>query len=446
MRNVSLSLMLVLLGCSFLLGQSQYKVLWTFAGPPNDGNVPKSNLVFDKAGNLYGTTEGGGSSTADLCPGGCGTIFRLSPNQDGSWTNAILYSFCTKYINNLCQDGAYPQAGLIFDAHGNLYGTTVNGGAVACPQGHGCGTVFELSPQGGSWTETVLYSFCEDLLNNNCLDGALPLGQLTQDASGNLYGTTDDGGANDYGTVFELTHGTSGWTETVLYSFCAIGEFCSDGAEPHGGVTFDKADNLYGTTEFGGTNNVHGTGVVFKLSPGANGWTETVLHSFHQGGDGGAPLGGVSFDTLGNLYGTSSGGGSDNAGGLFRILAKNGKIGSFFFNGANGSEPHAGLLVDSKHAVLYGTTSQGGTANGGTVFEATAAGGESVLYNFCSQPNCTDGGSPVASVISDADGNLYGTAEQGGINNQGVAFEIVQQAPKASASQATLKSPHDEKH
>jgi uncharacterized repeat protein (TIGR03803 family) len=452
MRNVSLSLMLVLLGCSFLLGQSQYKVLWTFAGPPNDGNVPKSPLVFDKAGNLYGTTEGGGNSTAEICEGGgCGTVFRLSPNQDGSWTNTILYNFCTKYVDHHCKDGAYPQAGLILGSQGKLYGMTVNGGAVDCPSTTlGCGTVFELSFRGGSWTERVLYSFCMSNVNGQCLDGALPHGQLTLDSSRNLYGTTEDGGTAVYdaGTVFELSHGGSGWTETVLYSFCSLGQagICPDGAGPQAGVTFDKAGNLYGTTEFGGTNNVHGEGTVFKLSPGANGWTEAVLHSFHQGGDGAGPLGGVSFDTLGNLYGTFSGGGPDFAGGVFRIPAKNEKIESFFFNGTDGNKPSASVLVDSKHATVYTTTTLGGTGNGGTVFEATAAGEESVLYSFCSQPNCTDGASPVASVISDADGNLYGTADQGGANDLGVVFEIVQQASKASASQATLKSPHDEKH
>ncbi len=438
MRSVSLSLAVVLLGCSFMLGQSQYKVLWTFTGYPSDGASPRSNLVFDKAGNLYGTTYAGGSV-------GSGTVFRLSPNQDGSWTNTILYSFCVQYINNLCQDGAYPQAGLIFDAQGNLYGTTVNGGAQSCPVGHGCGTVFELSPQGSSWIETVLYSFCANNVNNNCLDGYSPLGQMTLDASGNLYSTTEDGGAVGYGTVFELSQGASGWTETVLYSFCAIGEFCLDGAEPQAGVTFGKARNLYGTTELGGSNNVHGTGVVFKLSPGANGWTETVLHSFESGKDGGVPLGGVSLDTLGNLYGTVSGGGPDFAGGVFRILAKNGGIGSFFFNDTDGYRPAAGVLVDSKHPAVYGTTSGGGTSNAGTVFKIVAPREESALYNFCTQPNCADGNGPVAALISDAPGNLYGTTEQGGINNQGVVFEIVQQAPKGTASQAALGSLLDEK-
>jgi uncharacterized repeat protein (TIGR03803 family) len=442
MKNVSLSLTLVLLGCSFVLGQSQYKVLWTFAGAPNDGETPMSDLVFDKAGNLYGTTNGGGSAES-------GTVFMLSPNQDGGWMSTILYNFCAQYSRNHCQDGASPQAGLIFDAQGNLYGTTVNGGGPDCPaNGSGCGTVFELSPQGsGSWTETVLYSFCAN--GGHCLDGAFPLGQLTLDASGNLYGTTEQGGTGVYavGTVFELSHSANGWSETVLYNFCPLGQRgrCPDGAEPQAGVIFDKVGNLYGTTELGGSNN--GEGTVFRLSPGANGWTEKELHSFtSQEGGGGDPMGAVSFDTLGNLYGTFSGGGPDNTGGVFRILAKNGKIGSFFFNITDGYKPVAGVLVDSKHAALYGTTSIGGTSDGGTVFKITAPAEDTVLYNFCSQPNCTDGASPVASVISDADGNLYGTADQGGANDLGVVFEIVQQAPKGEAGRAALKSPHDEKH
>ena len=212
-------------------------------------------------------------------------------------------------------------------------------------------------------------------------------------------------------------------------------------------MTFGKARNLYGTTELGGSNNVHGTGVVFKLSPGANGWTETVLHSFESGKDGGVPLGGVSLDTLGNLYGTVSGGGPDFAGGVFRIPAKNEKIESFFFNGTEGNKPSAGVLVDSKQATLYGTTTHGGANAGrGTVFKIVAPGEEFTLYSFCSQPNCADGALPVASVISDAPGNLYGTTEQGGINNQGVVFEIVQQGPKGEAGQARLHSLLDEKY
>jgi uncharacterized repeat protein (TIGR03803 family) len=448
MRSVSLSMAVVLLGCSFMLGQSQYKVLWSFTGYPNDGEFPVANLIMDKSGNLYGTTKGGGSY-------GYGTVFKLSPNQDGTWTEAILYSFCTQNINNRCQDGGSPQAGLGFDAQGNLYGTTVYGGTVLCFQdSEGCGTVFELSPQGGSWTETVLYSFCTNKGNNVCLDGNLPLSQLTLDSSGNLYGTTEYGGTGTSaaGTVFELSPNGNGWIESVLYTFCSGGGYpaCPDGAVPLAGVAFDKAGNLYGTTESGGTNNVHGAGVVFKLSPGANGWAETVLHSFHQGEDGGAPVAGVSFDTLGNLYGTFSAGGP--YGGVFRILAKNGKTENFFFGGggANGYDPRAGVLVDSKHATLYGTTYAGGTGRG-VVFEVVAPEEESVLYNFCSQPNCTDGDGSVASVILDDAGNLYGTAERGGTGTYcqggcGVVFEIVQQAPKGSASQDALKSPHDEEH
>lgn len=347
-------------------------------------------------------------------------------------------------------DGGSPQAGLVFDAQGNLYGTTVYGGTVLCFQNsQGCGTVFELSPQGGSWTETVLYSFCTNKGNNVCLDGNLPLSQLTLDSSGNIYGTTEYGGTSVYsvGTVFELSHGASGWTETVLYSFCALGRRgrCPDGGEPQAGVTFDKEGDLYGTTELGGSNN--GAGIVFRLSPSANGWTEKELHSFSQEQEGGSPVAGVSFDTLGNLYGTFQYGGP--YGGVFKLLAKNAKTEEFFFGYTNGYTSRAGVLVDSKHATLYGTTYSGGTGDG-VVFKIVAPEEESVLYNFCSQPNCTDGDGPVAGVISDAAGNLYGTAEGGGTGTYcqggcGVVFEIVQQAPKDSAGQATLRSLLDEK-
>jgi uncharacterized repeat protein (TIGR03803 family) len=446
MRNVFLSVAVVLLSCSCMLGQAQYKVLWTFTGFPNDGAEPFSNLVLDKTGNLYGTTAGGGSL-------GSGMVFRLSPNQDGSWTNTILYSFCSQFINNRCQDGAYPQAGLIFDAQGNLYGTTVNGGAVGCPEASaGCGTVFELLPpssQGGPWTETVLYNFCTNNVNDKCLDGGEPVSQLTIDTSGNLYGTTPVGGTGDgvAGTVFELSHGAGGWTETVLYNFCSLGEYpvCPDGYRPQAGVTFDQAGNLYGTTEAGGSQRFLGGGIVFKLSRGANGWTETVLHSFFSPVQaGGTPLGGVSFDTLGNLYGTFSGGGPAFAGGGFR-LSKNGGFGKFFFNNTDGNEPAAGVLVDSKHAALYATTRVGGSGGRGTVVKIVAPQQESVLYNFCSQPNCADGAGPVASVISDTAGNLYGTTRLGGANGLGVVFEIIQQAPKRPAGQAALRSLLNEK-
>jgi uncharacterized repeat protein (TIGR03803 family) len=274
MKHVFLWLVTLAFGCGLAFGQTQYKVLWSFGSGPNDGGGPVGSLIFDHSGNLYGTTEGGGTNMN-------GTVFELSPNADGSWTESILYSFCAL---TGCVDGSEPVAGLAFDSAENLYGTTLGGGANSCNSRLGsCGTVFELSPTsspGGPWTETVLYSFCPGGSDGGCPDGAEPASQLTIDASGNLYGTTTVGGTNIIGgTVFELSRSNGGWTHSVLYNFCANGQnhICPDGSDPLAGVTFDSAGNLYGTTRFGGAMKSSGNGTVYKLSLGSNGWTETLL-------------------------------------------------------------------------------------------------------------------------------------------------------------------------
>src|SRR5271168_3708065 len=183
-----------MLSCGLALGQT-YKVLWSFGGAPNDGAVSKGSLISDSAGNLYGTTSAGGDSTAPVCFGGCGTIFELSPNGDGTWSEVVLYSFCANYSGFTCPDGASPEAGLVFDSKGNIYGTTSQGGIQCALNSAGCGAVFELSPPalpGGNWTESVLHTFCSNYNNSQCLDGNFPSSPLTIDASGNLYGTTPD--------------------------------------------------------------------------------------------------------------------------------------------------------------------------------------------------------------------------------------------------------------
>jgi hypothetical protein len=213
MRSIAFFIMSVALSCATAIGQ-QYQVLYNFGATSSDGFNPQSNLIADNLGNLYGTTTKGGSSTASLCvgSGGCGTVFELSPNSNGSWTEKVLYDFCSAFSNGLCQDGAFPLAGLVIDPFGNLYGTTVNGGANSyCdPSGDGCGTVFKLSPQpGGTWDETILYNFCA----NSCLDGDGPASQLTFDTKGNLYGTTEHGGSSSSsigGTVFMLSPSSNG--------------------------------------------------------------------------------------------------------------------------------------------------------------------------------------------------------------------------------------------
>ncbi|MFZ0953348.1 MAG: choice-of-anchor tandem repeat GloVer-containing protein, partial [Candidatus Sulfotelmatobacter sp.] len=250
--------------------------------------APGGGLIFDAAGNLYGAAAGNGGI-------GTATVFKLTANSDGTWTESVLFKFF----------GGYPEAGLIFDAAGNLYGTTIQPGLQ--------GTVFELSPTSdGGWTESTLFTF-------GGRDGANPLGGLIFDAAGNLYGTTAGGGSsstectsgghNGCGVVFKLAPNPDGtWTESVLHTF--LGE---PSEYPSAGLTMDAAGNLYGTTNGGGTNY----GSVFKLTPTSSGWSYTVLHRF-LGLPGEYPYAGVIMDAAGNLYGTTSEG-STNYGLVFEI-------------------------------------------------------------------------------------------------------------------------------
>jgi uncharacterized repeat protein (TIGR03803 family) len=281
------------------------KILYSFQG--NDGSHPYSGVIFDAVGNLYGTTSTGGGDgqgchfTGDA---GCGTVFKLSPQTSGVWTETVLHTFNPNNGN----DGSTPEAALIFDRFGNLYGTTSSGGIASCT--FGCGTVFKLSPRaGGVWKETILHRF-----GQNAGDGAGPYGNLILDKEGkHLYGTTPDGGANNLGTVFELMPTTGeGWAEKVLYSFGP-----TDGSYPFAGVIFDAAGNLFGTTVQGPGAST--SGAVFELSPTATGWTETVLHRFGQGTDGAQPYAGLVLDGSGSLLGTTIIGGVDNLGTVFKL-------------------------------------------------------------------------------------------------------------------------------
>lgn len=430
MRSALILMAVIVLSYGLALGQTE-KVLWSFEGPPNDGYGPVSGLVSDSSGNLYGTTNYGGSSVSRSCDGGCGTVFELSPNPDGTWAESVLYSFCTENNGTTCLDGAFPLTGLAFDSTGNLYGTTFAGGADCYLGGLGCGVVFELSPPahpGNAWSETVLYSFCS---NNTiaCPDGAWPNSQMVFDAFGNLYGTTILGGTgkNYGGTVFELSPKAGGWTHTILYNFCVNGQSgaCPDGTRPWAGVTFDKSGNIYGTTELGGAKNSTGNGTVYELSPGVGGWTHTTLIALK--GSLARPLGTVSLDSGGNLYSTTS----LDAGGVLEFSLRTHKQVSFLFNGTDGASPAAGLLIDPKAGVAYGTTT--GVAYGpGNVFKMAVSGHETVLYNFCQLTRCADGQVPYSSLIEDKTGHLYGTTKYGGIYSAtcdgglgcGVVFEI----------------------
>jgi hypothetical protein len=340
--------------------------------------------------------------------------------------------------------GSYPHSTPIMDAQGNLYGTAPNGGT------HNVGVVWELSPpatSGGTWTQTILWNF-----NNNGTDGYLPWtwgSGLVFDSHGNLYGTTQAGGTYNEGAAWELSPpATSGgaWTETILWSFGKPGT--TDGIDPTSGLTIDKNGNLFGTTLEGQTSTGGAfDGTVFKLSPpsagGNPGWNETILMQFAAGGAGNPylsgffPYAGVIGDGSGDLFGTTSAGGSNYAGSdpggvVFEISAGGGYSVLWNFGGTYGpsgvddaADPVSGLIMD-KLGNIYGTTALGGTSadfatgvNGvGTVFELSPPGGgggswsESVLWNF--QNNGTDGFSPVAGVVVDPNGNLYGTTEYGG--------------------------------
>jgi uncharacterized repeat protein (TIGR03803 family) len=418
-KNLILRVAVITMSCGLVFGQAQEKVLWSFAGPPGDGLIPIGNLILDPAGNLYGVTQAGGSSVTNEG----GTVFELSPDGQGSWFETILYNFCSDYVNFQCLDGALPQAGLVLDSANNLYGTTWEGGA------NGQGTVFELSPPsapGGPWTESVLHSFCANNVNNQCLDGAFPASQLALDAQGNLYGTAGGGsGHGSGGIVFEFSLIAGEWTETILYDFCSLGQgnFCPDGGDPRGGVAFDKSNNLFGTTQLGGAPSSVGGGTIYKLSANSEGWVETVLFASAYPSKGSDPQGGASLDGWGNLYTTFYSGGQSGNGGVFK-LAPGGSHVEFWFDGADGSGPGAGVLVDLKRHALYGTTEGGGDHGGGTVFKMTAPAQEAVVYSFCQQTNCSDGGIPVAGLIEDNSGNLYGTAKGGGTYRDGVVFEI----------------------
>ena len=326
----------------------------------SQGGNPLAGLVLTTDGDFYGTVAGG----AEKCgyANECGTIFKVS--STGELTT--LFSFCSQTD---CMDGLYPYAGLVQAGDGNFYGTTLKGGASSCrynENGDGCGTVFKMTPGGNL---TTLYSFCAQ---SNCSDGANPAAGLIQGADGSFYGTTSIGGSHDGGTVFKIT---ATGTLTTLYSFCSKWN-CSDGATPYTSLVQAVDGNFYGTTIQGGIkacNYANGCGTVFKITPG--GKLTTIYKFCHQSNcaDGNAPQAALVQGTDGALYGTTSQGG---------IYSQN--CNSFYNIGC------------------------------GTAFKITRAGELTTLHDFCSDTNCSDGAVPVASLLQATDGNLYGTTAIGG--------------------------------
>jgi|SRR5580698_1150456 hypothetical protein len=434
---------IVSLGVSSALAQSEERVLYSFQGG-NDGAFPGGVLISDKLGNLYGTTNEGGSTACT--PGWCGIVFRLSRpvRSGGAWAETVIYVF-KGYAQN---DGSAPSGGLLADSAGNMYGVTNYGGSGSCvlTGPTGCGTVFKLTPpivEGETWSETVLYNF------QGGSDGNLPIGQLAFDPAGNLYGVTEFGGGQgttcdffyggNCGTVFELSPPeTDGgqWTETILHSFA--GE--TDGAVPNQGLNLDSRGAIYGTTSMGGNQlcdfgigNV-GCGVVFKLippKPEGRAWAED-LWRFNYGFEGGGPDS-VTFNSDGVLFGAAASGGSALDGLIFQLASSaEGKLAEsvlYNFTGSQDGDGPVGVTFD-RSGKMYGTAF-GGITGRGTVFRLSRTQSGNfwsfvLLHNFTGP---ADGHWPQDGLLFDKAGNMYGTTLGGGsgtscTNGCGTVYQI----------------------
>jgi uncharacterized repeat protein (TIGR03803 family) len=396
------------------------KVLYSFCALQNcaDGANPAANLVSDETGDLYGTTAIGGI-VGGLCESsGCGTVFE----RTASGKVKILHRFSGS------PDGENPISGLIRDSEGNLYGTTALGGKSGRACGtYGCGTVFKLVKSGDTYTEKVVFAFAGGA------DGLLPSSGLVRDADGNLYGTTPQGGGSGCtsgsgcGTVYKLT---SVGDEEVIYRFTGG----VDGATPSASLILDEQGYLYGTTayggNFGGPCTASGCGTVFEVEPSTK--REVVLYRFN-GADGQIPMSPLIRDANGSLYGTTLTGGDvknlscdiqENGCGVVFELTRSGALvvrHSFTGYPADGQNPLAGLIRDEQ-GNLYGTTAWGGRSDVGTAFKVRPGGLETVLHSFIAG---SDGSNPNGSLVLDSKGNLYGTALYGGAFGEGVLFEVI---------------------
>jgi uncharacterized repeat protein (TIGR03803 family) len=396
--------------------------IYSFCQPQNciDGKMPMGGVILDSSDNIYGTTSIGGAHNH-------GVIFELVANGDKTaWSYSLLYSFCGK---SSCTDGDSPQGSLIQDVNGTLYGVTSGGGKNA----HG--TIFTLAPnkQHTSWKFKSLFSFCP---NGSCsTTGGGPTVKLTYageasgvpyDGTSPLYGTTEGGGAHGSGVAYSLAPGKKNkWKQTVIHDFCSL-DNCGDGDLPTGELSFDANGSLYGVTFFSGGQNA---GNVYRLAPKHKNWVFTDLFDF-QGTSpsptGLSATGGMIFDSAGNLYGTTSNGGPEFNGVLYK-LTPDGKqytqtiLYNFcsLSNCADGGDPYFSTLVMDSTGVLFGTGRSGGNSDffsqpAGVIYSFDpSVSQEKVIYKFCGDTGCKDGAHP-SNVVMDAAGNLFGTTLQGG--------------------------------
>ncbi len=368
------------------------QVLYSFSGG-NDGGNAATGLIRDRGGDLFGTTVVGGQNA-------CGTVFKLTPQASPPWSESVLYSF------GCFSDGKNPHGGVSFDPKGNLDGTTVSGGSGPSCGSSGCGVVFQLTPT----AENVLHDFVGGR------DGFGPGGGVTFDSSGDLFGTTPDGGAHSQGIVYEITRKGH---ERIVHAFTGG----SDGGVGSLGLLLLESGSLYGVTEEGGA---HSAGTVFRLTRAGKRWALSTLYAFKGTPDAASPYGGLLADTGGDLFGTTYYGGASGLGTVFE-LARNAKgryherVLYSFKGGSDGSSPTSTLAFGGSD--LYGTTSAGGGSCGcGTIFRVNAtSGAESVLHSF---GNGTDGAFPYYGMTKGAKGVFYGTTVAGGSSGQGIVFEF----------------------
>ena len=389
-RLLTLAFALVLGAVANPSAQSEnFKIVHNFLGS-SDGGYPLAGLTIDSAGNLYGTASDDGSSAAGL-------VFKFNPHGK----ETVLYNFAGG------TDGSRPESSLLRDATGNLYGTTFSGGV------SNAGTVFKVTAKG---KETVLYSFA------GTTDGGSPIAGLARDSAGNLYGTTTLGGANSQGTVFELVRPTNKggqWQEVVLHNFGQS----TDGTTPIGGVTLNATGNLYGTTSTGGQ---YGYGTIFQLTTSKSGWTEQILYDFQMADDGGTPYAGLVMDGSGNLYGGATSGGKRAGGTIFKLTpsSKGWKFHVVYaLSGWVISGPFRNLFVDGA-GNIYGTTHCDGVNEAGTAFRLTPSGKGWAYHALHVFTGGKDGLYAFTNLVLDSAGDVFGTTNMGGTNGHGVLFKI----------------------
>jgi uncharacterized repeat protein (TIGR03803 family) len=400
---------------SFFCGVSAFAVLmftispaaWAAAKETRihefDGSADPIGLAADSAGNLYGTTGNDGFHSF-------GTVFEARLSAYNIWTETTIYSFTGG------SDGGAPESALTVDAHGNLYGTTQLGGG-AC----NCGTVFELSKAAnGEWTETTLYTFA-----GGAYGSSPEYTNLVFDAAGNIYGVTTYGGSDLAGTVFELSpQAGGGWAESILHTFTGG---ASDGANPFGGLVFDKAGNLYGSAETGGSSKCGGGGCggIFELSPLAGGgWQEQMIYFFQGGNDGDEPDSLLVTDLEGNLYGMAQGG-SNNCGSVFKLSPSAGggwskKILHAFSSEPDGCGPFLNLVHNSG-GYLFGITEGGGSTGNGAIFQISPGGVEQVFFSF---PGGNSGADPRSLILGPKGPAFFGVTFGLYGNLGGLLFEV----------------------